>query len=53
MNLEEVIFENGFHVFMLKEAVLGVRLDPFTNINATFTDQYRKKFGVNDEILIY
>jgi hypothetical protein len=53
VNLKEVIFENGFHVFMGKEAILSVRLEPLTNNKATFTDQYRKKFGVNDEIFIY
>lgn len=51
--MEEVIFENGFHVFTGKEAVLGVRLETLMNINATFTDLYRKKFVVNDEIFIY
>jgi len=38
---------------MGKEAVLGVRLEALITINATFTDLYRKKFGVNDEIFIY
>ena len=46
------ILENGFHFFMGKEAVLGVRLETLTTVNATFTDLYRKKFGVNHEIFI-
>jgi hypothetical protein len=48
-----VVFENGFLVFMGKEAVLAVRLRTIKNNTTTFTDLYRNKFGVNRETFIY
>ena len=46
-------YEIGFLVFMQKEAVLSALSKPEFNTAATFTDQSRNKFGVNNEILIY
>ncbi len=47
------IYENGFPVFSIKEAVLTALLTLTQNTQPTFTNQSRNKFGVNNEIFIY
>jgi len=46
-------YEIGFLVFMQKEAILSALFKQADKTTSTFTDQYRNKFGVNNEILIY
>lgn len=47
------LYEIGFPVFSLKEAILTALSIPKIQARSTFTDQSRNKFGVKHEILIF